>query len=112
MPSAGREVAPFGIGCSLGQYMLIFDLNGEAAPMTNIVIALDGKEQVFMAERGKTEGTSTWTFAHLSPADLDWIAKAKTIAAHVQFSPTGAVWHADGTTKALKALADYCAIGE
>jgi hypothetical protein len=114
LPAAGQEVAPFGIGCSLGQYTLTFLLDEENGtnPATNIVLTLDGKQQVFMAERGKTEGTSPWTFAHLSPADLDAIAKAKTIAAHLQFSPTGAVWRVEGTASALKALAVYCAEGE
>jgi hypothetical protein len=112
LPLAGGTVAPFGIGCSRGQYTLTFDLNGAAEDVTNLVVALDGKQQVFMAERGKTEGTSSATFAHQSSADLAAVAAAKTIDVHMQGQPTGTSYRVDGTAVALKALADYCAIGE
>jgi hypothetical protein len=89
-----------------------FDLNGATEDVTNLVVVLDGSQQVFMSERGKTEGASPWTFAHLSNADLAAVAAAKTIDVHMQGQPTGASYRVDGTAAALKALADYCARGE
>jgi hypothetical protein len=111
-PLVGGRAAAFGIGCSRGQYTLTFDLNGAAGDVTLLVVATDGKQQVFTAERGKTMGTTSATFAPLSSADLAAVAAAKTIDVHVEGQSAGVSHRVDGTAAALKALADYCARGE
>jgi hypothetical protein len=117
-------VVPFGIGCSLGQYTLTFGLWGwdqEAAPEAgDLVVTVDGSQRMTLrANRGTTKGTDGAIFAQLSSADLAVLAAAKTIDVHLSGKTTAFYpkewrsrivgWHAEGTAKALKALATFCA---
>jgi hypothetical protein len=95
-----RAVAPFGIGCSLGQYTLTFDLgavpetDAAAGRTTDLVVVVNGTQRMILrADRGKITGESYATFAKLSSDGL----------------PVGTP---TGQTKALKVLAGYCAMGE